>query len=408
MRHARSVGWSRTRRNRFPRPCVEMLEGRWLLATITVNTAADENSQTDATLSLRAAIEVSNGTLAISALSQAEQAQVNGALSSPNTIDFNIPGTGPFTIAPVDPLPTVTVPVVIDGYSQPGSKMNDQQNSDDAVLMVVLSGASSTGGDGLLITAGGSTVEGLAINSFPAAQIELSTAGGNVVQGDLIGGAGAVPREGSTSGVFIDRGSAGNTIGGTSTAASNVISIQSANSINGVNIWISDVGSDRNLVAGNFVGTDATGTKNEAEAAGVLISQGVANTVGGTTAGAGNAIVGGGISEARRSRSRQPPTPRKPRTVAIRLPRASRSLSSSPAVSAWIPTRFASRQTVMALARWAWPILHPVAFWSPTLPRVVFTGFLRTLLVSIPTRLLRSPTARAMPLASPSSGTSST
>jgi uncharacterized repeat protein (TIGR01451 family) len=274
-----------------------MLEGRRLLATIIVNTAADENSQTDATLSLREAIEISNGTLAVSALSQAEQAQVSGALSSPNTIDFNIPGTGPFTIAPATPLPTVTAPVIIDGYSQPGSKMNDQQKSDDAVLMVVLFGANSNGSDsfdGLQITAGGSTVEGLAINSFPNAQIELSTAGGNVVQGDRIGGAGAVPNEGSISGVSIDRGSAGNTIGGSSPAASNVISIQSAISIAGVNILISDVGSDRNLVAGNFVGTDVTGTHDAAGAAGVFIGQGVANTIGGTTAGAGNVIVSGG------------------------------------------------------------------------------------------------------------------
>jgi CSLREA domain-containing protein len=66
---ARRTG--RTRRGRdgtARRSFLEPLEGRLLLATLVVNTANDENAP-DGTLSLREAIEVSNGTLAISALS---------------------------------------------------------------------------------------------------------------------------------------------------------------------------------------------------------------------------------------------------------------------------------------------------------------------------------------------------
>ena len=41
-----------------------------------------------------------------------------------DTIDFHIPGTGPFTISPTSALPTITHPVLIDGYSQPDSSPN--------------------------------------------------------------------------------------------------------------------------------------------------------------------------------------------------------------------------------------------------------------------------------------------
>ena len=37
-----------------------------------------------------------------------------------DSINFNIPGTGPFTITPLSPLPTVTGPVNINATTQPG------------------------------------------------------------------------------------------------------------------------------------------------------------------------------------------------------------------------------------------------------------------------------------------------
>ncbi len=73
---------------------LEVLEDRQLLATITVNTTADETAA-DSTVSLREAIEVSNGTLAVSSLSTQQQAQVSGAVGNTNTIDFNIPKSDP-------------------------------------------------------------------------------------------------------------------------------------------------------------------------------------------------------------------------------------------------------------------------------------------------------------------------
>src|SRR5262249_13049952 len=48
----------------------------------------------------------------------------NGTVNVPDVINFNIPGTGPFTITPVTPLPMLSDPVVIDGYTEPGASAN--------------------------------------------------------------------------------------------------------------------------------------------------------------------------------------------------------------------------------------------------------------------------------------------
>ena len=70
------------KRRRRRKMQIELLEDRQLLATLMVNTTADDTAA-DSTLSLREAIEVSNGTLAISLLSAKEQAQVSGTPATP-------------------------------------------------------------------------------------------------------------------------------------------------------------------------------------------------------------------------------------------------------------------------------------------------------------------------------------
>ena len=72
---------------------------------------------------------------------------INLANSAPgaDTIDFDIPGTGVQTISLLSALPTITDPVVINGYTQPGAKQNSLANGDNAVLLIELSGASACG-----------------------------------------------------------------------------------------------------------------------------------------------------------------------------------------------------------------------------------------------------------------------
>jgi hypothetical protein len=74
-----------------------------------------------------------------------------------NTIAFNISGTGVHTIHPTSALPTITDPMIIDGYSQPGSSANTLADGDDTVLLIELS-RGDLPINGLTITAGGSTV----------------------------------------------------------------------------------------------------------------------------------------------------------------------------------------------------------------------------------------------------------
>ena len=117
---------------------------------------------------------------------------------------------------------------------------------------------------------------------------------GNVVAGDKIGtdGTGTVALGNSYDGVEIDA-SSGNTIGGTGTDAADVIS---GNGASGVEL---DGASD-NLVEGDFIGTDATGTialGNSGEGLEIdatYYGPSTQNTIGGTSAIAGNLITDNG------------------------------------------------------------------------------------------------------------------
>ena len=84
-----------------------------------------------------------------------------------DTINFAIPGTGVKTISPASQLPTITGPVTINGYSQPGAQPNQKAVGTDAVLKIELSGAEEQFNvDGLVVDAANSTVKGLVINDF--------------------------------------------------------------------------------------------------------------------------------------------------------------------------------------------------------------------------------------------------
>jgi hypothetical protein len=85
-----------------------------------------------------------------------------------DTITFNITGTGVQTISPALPLPDITDPVVIDGYTQPGSSPNTSATTSNAVLLIELNGGNvdASNVDGLRLVASGSTVRGLVINRF--------------------------------------------------------------------------------------------------------------------------------------------------------------------------------------------------------------------------------------------------
>src|SRR5262245_36929117 len=65
-------------------------------------------------------------------------------------IDFAIPNP-PFTIKPMSPLPTITDPVTIDGYTQNGASPNTERIGTNAVLLIEIDGSMAGDTDGLLI-----------------------------------------------------------------------------------------------------------------------------------------------------------------------------------------------------------------------------------------------------------------
>ena len=98
----------------------------------------------------------------------------------------------------------------------------------------------------------------------------------------------AVP---NVAGVEIDGGATGNTIGGTVAIAANLISGNA-----GDGVAITGSGSDDNVVLGNYIGTDTTGTFAIGNgAAGVSILNDPGNTIGGTTGGSRNVISGNAV-----------------------------------------------------------------------------------------------------------------
>jgi CSLREA domain-containing protein len=260
------------------------------------------------------------------------------------------------TIKPASNLPQIMEPVFINGYSQPGSSANTLAIGDDAVLAIELD-ATNIGSSPVLDLYGGgggasgSTVRGLIINHFSSVGICISCAFGIntanvIVRGNFLGtdrtgtavAAGGTAISATTSagaiiggtapgdrnviatngeainfnqsssglvrgnyigvnaagtaalsafyGVHLIQGSDGNQIGGSAPGAGNVFAGHIAGAIR-------MDGSD-NVVQGNFIGTDATGTAGLGNGYGVGVSGTTGNKIGGTGAGEGNLISGNG------------------------------------------------------------------------------------------------------------------
>jgi hypothetical protein len=201
-------------------------------------------------------------------------------------IYFNISPGGAKTIQPQTPLPTITNPVIIDATTQPGYAGQPLIELDGSHA-----GAPAWGLD---ISAGSSTVRGLVINRFGGDGLHLSINGGNTIQGNFIGtdSTGKIPRGNSVSGINIENCS-DNVIGGTTFGTGNLIS---ANSLDGVDIDFES--SVDNVIEGNLIGTDVTGTNalGNRRAGVVLFSGPYSNVIGGGDPGAGNVISGNGDS----------------------------------------------------------------------------------------------------------------
>ena len=239
-----------------------------------VTTTLDVVDGADGVVSLREAITSANG---------------NAGL---DTITFNIPGGGVKTIAPTSALPTITGAVVIDGYSQPGASANTLVAGENAVILIELDGtafSNSANVNGLRLVAGasGSTIRGLAIYGFPVNGILLNDSDNNVISGNFIGtdATGLVDRGNRNSGIEsqANSNSDGNTIGGTTPAARNLIS---GNKDGGIHF---DSRGINTTVQGNFIGLAADGSALGNSGVGVVFGASTSGTlIGGDDAADGS------------------------------------------------------------------------------------------------------------------------
>jgi hypothetical protein len=183
----------------------------------------------------------------------------------PDQIRFGLPGGGTHTISPKSPLPTLTGPVLINGFSQRGASPNTSTAGDNAVRLVVLDGSGAGNANGLTLAGGNSTVQGLVIEGFSGSAVAIVSRGGNTIAGNAIGtDAGGNQSQGNGGyGVYTE--APDNLIGGTSPGSRNVIS---DNTLGGVVIG---PGASANTVSGNFIGTNAAGTEALGNGTGVKV-----------------------------------------------------------------------------------------------------------------------------------------
>ena len=237
----------------------DRLEGRNLLASITVNSLADNTIVGDGFVTLREAIIAAN---------QDGTTDLGEAGSGADRILFDLGNSGTFTISPNSQLPFVTEALEIDGTSQ--------GNYADRPV-VVLDGTNAGDANGLVITGGASIVRGIAVTNFQNYGLWVQTGGNNRFESNYIGidprTATAAPN--GLDGVLIYQ-SAGNTIGGVDSGQGNVIS---GNARRG--IWVLDTTATNNLIQNNRVGANPNATDSVANGLeGIYISGGAnQNTV---------------------------------------------------------------------------------------------------------------------------------
>lgn len=260
--------------------------------------------------------------------------QAANARTGRDSIAVRIPGAGLQTITLASSLPALSEPLVFDATTQPGYAGSP---------LVALTGTQEVGFE---LAVGGTTVRGVSVGGFSVAGIRISGPGGNRIEashvgladgaarpngtgivvdgspyhvlhgnviagnsgpGVLITGASAAGvgltgnRIGTTAdgsaalgngaeGVRVD-GAPGVRIGGATEAERNVIA---GNGLSGVRVTGEAAGSV--TVAGNFIGTDATGARtlpnDGATTTGVVIDGAPGALIGGETEGEGNVIVG--------------------------------------------------------------------------------------------------------------------
>jgi hypothetical protein len=232
-----------------------------------------------------------------------EAINCSNAAGGRQTISFAIPGGGPHTIAPSTALPPILDPVTIDGYTQAGSNSNTLAAGTNAILQIVISyanvasslsfadadrpelirdgesvfdvqsdapGSSGTILRGLVIQPGTSLTTGAKRRQG----IFLRGTGGHTVEGCFIGtnaaGTAAATSNTEQTGIFVL--SDGNTIGGATVAARNIVSGNPVGIRVGRHGNLEALRASSSVIQNNLIGTNAAGTGAIPNGPGILVA----------------------------------------------------------------------------------------------------------------------------------------
>ncbi|MDR4481117.1 MAG: DUF4347 domain-containing protein [Nitrospira sp.] len=245
------------------------------------------NPGADGHISLREAITAANASSGTDYIYFDITAALVGGVHT-ITLSYDGPDAG----TTPDAIPTITSPVVINGWSEPDFA---------GTPVIELNGNNVSGGvRGLFLDAGssGSTVRGLIVNRFTGTGIEIQNSNNHVIQGNWIGlnAAGTAVAANGVKGIYALNATGlliGTNADGTNDAAErNVISGNAEQGIYFDN-------ADNSTIAGNYVGTNAAGTAdvngsvaNTAQSGVFLTNGSSGNVVGGTVAAARNILSG--------------------------------------------------------------------------------------------------------------------
>jgi len=226
--------------------------------------------------------------------------QQSNKTAGAHVINFNIPGTGPFEIKPVEPLDLIRKKVTIDGYSQPCALANSLAQGSNARLLIVLSGSNYTVGSGFANFANGltfvpgsegSVVKGLVFNEWLTDGIFINSADNITVVGNFIGtNADGTAEKANQAGIFIEF--CKNTVIGTADPADRNVIAGSFLFFN-ASAGIVTHGTKGVSIKNNYVGLDKTGTVALGNSlAGITCFGSTDTVIGGATPAERNVVSG--------------------------------------------------------------------------------------------------------------------
>ncbi|HEY9853095.1 MAG TPA: right-handed parallel beta-helix repeat-containing protein [Leptolyngbyaceae cyanobacterium] len=142
---------------------------------VIVNSNDDGEAQPDNILNLREAISIVNGTLPLEQLSAIERKNISPVPGKSSQIEFDLPGDRT-TIELNNTLPPLTVPVVLDGTTQPGYAQRNGENSAiiPQPIVVIKPAAGVEVFRGFTIISDNVTIRGLSIYGFSSRKVGVT------------------------------------------------------------------------------------------------------------------------------------------------------------------------------------------------------------------------------------------